>query len=875
MEKNTKVKILVFLGLFFVLLGTTYALFSYFNTGNNEISIYSNGISFNYKEGQKALNLENAIPIPDEQGKIQNDYFEFDIKAKSNKKIEIPYYITARKSSSSSNIDEAIKLYLTRIDDNGNEEEVALVKYSELSQYENAGIDLSKYVEKLLYNTEVPVDKNKYHETYRLRMWIDLEANFNDAKYKNATFSIKVNVYALGREAGIEIVKSYIAKANSYYDTVKNNQAVKLGTNVIDRLNLNDISENDQIVLTEDGKVEVAVVKNGKCYRKSALSDDIDILEEKLCNASIQGFESNNGKLHVTGTKIMNQYNEEIRLMGASGSDIYHTTINPSEISYNSINTLKNWGANVFRFFTNANTSYAVDYIEDPDACLNLLKQVIDNIIANDMYILVTWSGMEDQGMFYSDYALDFFTKVAALYPNNPHILYEIWNEPLKTNTWTEIKEYANKIIPAIRTISPDSIVIVGTPNMSSNLNVVIGDMLDYPNIMYTHHTYMNGFSSATFETIENALNAGVPVFETEWGTASTVKGGDSLIEPLANAFVGFLNKHNLSNIMFAYTAATGESDARFCITNRGEWDEKLPDSVLTKNGKYMKKVLGGNYNFSVYQLADNASTSVGNTYRSEEWKDKIVSIEFKNKKNVPSNAVVEWDLSMAQDETIIGYLVNAAEADTYKLVIAANGKINAPIGSENLFANLSNLKSIDFTNFTTYYLETITSWFKDDTNLESLDLSGFNTDTLIAMWSAFHRCTNLKSINFTGWHPNLSGIANAFYGCENITSLDLTNFNVDKVTSFASIFEGMNKLKTLNISTWNPTKTTSVKNMFNYCTSLEKADMRLFNITEGTDTTLTLNKVKKNATFIVNNQNVIDLLNPTANNELNFVIKN
>jgi hypothetical protein len=63
----------------------------------------------------------------------------------------------------------------------------------------------------------------------------------------------------------------------------------------------------------------------------------------------------------------------------------------------------------------------------------------------------------------------------------------------------------------------------------------------------------MNSFSKQRLNDIETALNNDVPIFISEWGTAQTFKGGESLIESSANAFVRFLNKHNLSHVMFAY----------------------------------------------------------------------------------------------------------------------------------------------------------------------------------------------------------------------------------------------------------------------------------------------------------------------------------
>ena len=50
-------------------------------------------------------------------------------------------------------------------------------------------------------------------------------------------------------------------------------------------------------------------------------------------------------------------------------------------------------------------------------------------------------------------------------------------------------------------------------------------------------------------------------------------------------------------------------------------------------------------------------NTSDGKYYREEKYRDKILTVSFKNKKEVPKNAIVSWDLSLAEDNSVIGYL--------------------------------------------------------------------------------------------------------------------------------------------------------------------------------------------------------------------------
>ena len=667
-------------------------------------------------------------------------------------------------------------------------------------------------------------------------------------------------------------ITNYVELASNYYENNKTSN--KIGTNIIDELNIEDKNDNDQIIITKDGKIELAISKNNRCYRKSALSDDIELIENDLCNANVDSFVSNRGELHVSGTKLLDENNREIRLVGASGVDL---SWGDNITTYESIHSLKNWGANLFRFFINADLNYMTSYVDDKEYNINGLKRVLDNVIANDMYIVISWSGVNENGMNYIEEAKDFFTTVASMYPNDPHIIYEIWNEPENNNTWSEIKQYSNELIPAIRNISSKSIILVPTTNFDSNPTNPVGDMLPYNNIMYTAHMYMNSFSKQRLNDIETALNNDVPIFISEWGTSQTFKGGESLVESSANAFVRFLNKHNLSHAMFAYCESKGESVERFCITRQGEWTEKLTKNTLKENGLYMRNVISNNFSSNInlmdeVSVKDSNNLSNSNDYRNDDYRNKIESIEFKDTLNIPSNVSVQWDLSFAKDNSVIGYLI-PTENEMYKLVIAANGTINAPSESSYLFADMKNLKSIDFTNFKTSGVQSITAMFKGDANLEELDLSNFDTSNIIYMWTTFHGCKKLRSINFDGWNPKLSGMGVTFYGCESLEELDLSNFDVSKVTTFNSLFEGASSLKKINISTWNPTNVTKINSMFNWTKSLEYVDMSSFTISDSTDVTNALYNAKADAKIIVKDQSIIDKLQPTANNNLDFVI--
>lgn len=194
-------KKVIFLVSILALLATIFvgsvAFFSYIKEGSTENTLGAGNIAFIYDELSKkgnGINIEDGMPISDTEGKSlsnENQIFDFEVKSITASKIAIPYEITASLTENSDNIGEIIKVYLTKVDEAGNEEEVILKKYSELKN--NSKND------QVIFKTLVPENESDYDQKYRLRMWIDEEANIASGDYDNKSFGITINVNANGK----------------------------------------------------------------------------------------------------------------------------------------------------------------------------------------------------------------------------------------------------------------------------------------------------------------------------------------------------------------------------------------------------------------------------------------------------------------------------------------------------------------------------------------------------------------------------------------------------------------------------------------------------------------------------------------------------
>ncbi len=188
----TLVAVLTFL---LITVGVSYAFFSYIGRGSTENTISSDSITFLYEEIDKqgnGISITEATPVDYVTGK-QGQAFNFRIISTSASTISIPYEINVRKKDDSDNLDNIVKLYLTKVDDNNQETEVELSKYSDLTT-----VTKNNHQEKQLHIDKVPANSNGYSQKYRLRMWIDKDADFSTGDYNNKTFSITVNVYSSG-----------------------------------------------------------------------------------------------------------------------------------------------------------------------------------------------------------------------------------------------------------------------------------------------------------------------------------------------------------------------------------------------------------------------------------------------------------------------------------------------------------------------------------------------------------------------------------------------------------------------------------------------------------------------------------------------------
>lgn len=97
---------------------------------------------------------------------------------------------------------------------------------------------------------------------------------------------------------------------------------------------------------------------------------------------------------------------------------------------------MQDWHANIIR----AAMGIQIDdnYLENPDFALKCITQVVDAAIKNDTYVIIDWHAHK----MHTAEAKAFFGKMAQKYGKYPHVLYELYNEPVE-DKWEDLKVYA------------------------------------------------------------------------------------------------------------------------------------------------------------------------------------------------------------------------------------------------------------------------------------------------------------------------------------------------------------------------------------------------------------------------------------------------
>lgn len=251
------------------------------------------------------------------------------------------------------------------------------------------------------------------------------------------------------------------------------------------------------------------------------------------------------GTLSVNGTDLVDRRGEKFQLRGMSTHGLAWF---PDYVNYDTFKFLRDdWNTNCVRLamYTHEYGGYCSG--GDKEWLKSLVKNGVDYATQLGMYVIVDWHVLNERDpRTYKDEAAKFFDEMSKLFADNGNVIYEICNEPNSGPSWNDIKSYANEIIPIIRANDPDSVIIVGTPTWSQDIDQAAASPLDFENVMYALHFYAATHTDWLRSRMENCINGGLPVFVSEFGICDASGNGWVDINQ-ANAWYDMLERYNVS----------------------------------------------------------------------------------------------------------------------------------------------------------------------------------------------------------------------------------------------------------------------------------------------------------------------------------------
>ena len=302
---------------------------------------------------------------------------------------------------------------------------------------------------------------------------------------------------------------------------------------------------------------------------------------------------------------------------------------------------------------------------------------------------------------------------------------------------------------------------------------------------------------------------------------------------------------------------------------------EGISDVTITDNGEYPWQMLDlkaeGMTAVSSYFTAESKGLMSSNYYNVDE-STSVTEIKFKVSKPILLTSQVlvsseEKGLLFINVDDKLNLSISGEKQTEYKVLLSAgehslelnyyhNGYSGSEYANRAFLYNLKTSTTID-DYVADYESSNNTLTFKKikSDNLEDLDLSriamvnneqtvsdmctllgidnsaiksvvfdkSFKTYAPTSLISFFADLNSLQTITDLEYlnTANVTNMSNMFYGCENLSSLDVTKFNTANVTKMLSMFESCSGLTSLDLTNFNTANVTDMDRMFFECSAL------------------------------------------------------
>jgi endoglucanase len=320
-----------------------------------------------------------------------------------------------------------------------------------------------------------------------------------------------------------------------------------------------------------------------------------------------QSFVEQHGRLSVKGTRIVDKNGNAITLRGMS---LYWSQWQPAFYNESCIKWLRDdWKCTIVR------PAMAVQeggYLANPSAEAAKVKAVVQACINLGIYVLIDYHETAN-AMDNLSKAQTFFKEMAQTYGSYPNVIYELWNEPLDSHPWaTVIKPYHEAVIPVIRAIDANNIIVCATRSWDQEVDEASRNPLDtsrFKNIAYTLHFYAATHKQSIRDKAQTALNNGIALFATEYGTTQAT-GTETMDTAETRRWYAFLDQNGIGSCNWSVSAIP-EACAILPPNPPGDYTKGgWAESSLKPSGKFVRNYL---------RMANTTAVRPGNQRSSGE----------------------------------------------------------------------------------------------------------------------------------------------------------------------------------------------------------------------------------------------------------------
>lgn len=308
------------------------------------------------------------------------------------------------------------------------------------------------------------------------------------------------------------------------------------------------------------------------------------------------------GSLTANGTEIVSsKLGVPVQL---SGMSLFWSNTGYDAEQFYSAETIKelvdDWNCSVVRAAMGVEEPGG--YVNDPEDNEQRVREVVEAAIEEGIYVIIDFHSHFAE--LYEEEAIQFFDDMLEDYGSYDNVILEIYNEPIDQDWSTVVKPYAETVIASIRNHpnNQNNLIVVGNPTYSQDVDVASEDPIQDTNLAYVLHFYAGTHGDDLREKAQTALDNGVALFVTEFGTVEADGDGDvatsstnEWIDWLDDRLISYANwavndKDEGASIFFPGTPASGWVNAD--VTPSGRLIRGILEDTAQENANRLDRFL-------------------------------------------------------------------------------------------------------------------------------------------------------------------------------------------------------------------------------------------------------------------------------------------